>query len=66
MTAMVAGGLISIVIQRVTHIADNALMFIYFIAMAVKCPHRSVSEDAGDEPYHEKAFEHHYTIHNIN
>jgi hypothetical protein len=26
--------------------------------MAVKCPHRPVSEGADDEPYHEKAFEH--------
>lgn len=55
---MVAGGMIPIIIRRVPHITDNALMFIYFIEMAVKRPHRSVSEDAGDEPYHEKAFEH--------
>jgi len=55
---MVACGLIPIVIRCVTHTTNIILMFIYFIDMAVKRPHRSVSEDAGDEPYHEKPFKH--------
>jgi len=39
MTAMVAGGVISLIIRRVTHITDYALMLIYIIDMAVKRPH---------------------------
>ena len=36
---MIAGGVILIIIWRVTCITDNTLMFIYFIGMSVKCPH---------------------------
>jgi hypothetical protein len=36
---MIAGGEILIIIWRVTYIANNALMIIYFIGMSVKCPH---------------------------
>ena len=60
---MVAGGLTTIVIRRLIHITNNALMFIKFIGMAVKRPHRSISEDAGDKPYHEKPFNHNNITH---
>jgi len=36
---MIAGGVIPVIIRRVIHITDNALMFIYFIDMTVKGPH---------------------------
>jgi hypothetical protein len=58
MTTMIAGGVILIIIWRVTHITDNALMFIYFIGMSVKCPHCPVTERTDDETYYEEAFKH--------
>ena len=61
---MVAGGMIPIIIWRVPHITDNALVFCDLIDMAVKRPYRAVANGAEKEPYHEKALEHPFSIHN--
>jgi hypothetical protein len=39
MTAMVTDGIITITIRRVIHVADNTVMFVESIDMAIKCPH---------------------------
>jgi hypothetical protein len=58
MTAKVAAWVIPILIRCVIHINGKTLVLRYLVGMAVKRPHRPVSEGADDEPYHEKAFEH--------
>jgi len=63
---MITGGVIPIVIRRMIHITNKLLMFCCPIDMAVKCPHRPVSNGAGNEPYHENAFEHNESLHHIN
>jgi hypothetical protein len=63
MAAMVAGGMIPILTRSVIHTANKALMFIDFIDMAMKCPHRPITEGADNEPYHEKPFKHFSSIH---
>jgi len=40
------------------HITDNILVLVCFIDVAIKRPHRPVTEGAYDEPEHEKALEH--------
>ena len=65
MTAMVAGGMIPIIIWRVPHITDNAQLFCDLIDMAVKRPHRAVANGAENEPYHEKALEHIGSLHHF-
>ncbi|MEN8106547.1 MAG: hypothetical protein ABFS22_00910 [Pseudomonadota bacterium] len=65
MTAMVAGYVILIIIRHFTHIASDTLVLFYLVEMAVKRPHRPVSESANNEPYHKKTFEHVDILHNI-
>ena len=60
---MITGGVIHIAIRLMIHIADNVLMFSYFIDMAVKRPYRPVSSGTDDEPNHKKAFQHSGRIH---
>jgi hypothetical protein len=50
MAAMVTGRVVPIVMRRVLHITNKLLMFSCSIDMAVKCPHRAVSNSADDEP----------------
>jgi len=62
---MVAGCVILIIIRHFTHIASDTLVLFYLVEMAIKCPHRPVSESANNEPYHENTFEHTDILHNI-
>lgn len=61
---MITGGMIPVVIRCMTRMTRNARVPVYCSVMAVKRPHRSVSEDAGDKPYREKTVKHCNSIHN--
>ena len=62
---MVAGGMISVVVRRMTRVSGNRLVFGDFIDMACKRPYRAVANRADDEPDHEKTPEHDASIHNM-
>ena len=66
MAAMVTGRVVPIAMRRMFQITNKFLMFCCSIDMAVKCPHRAVSNSADDEPYHENAFEHSDSLHHLN
>ena len=57
--------MLPLLVRRIIHIAGDTLVVFYRVEMAVKRPNRSVSQGAGDEPYHEKAFEHVNILPNI-
>ena len=55
---MITGGMVAVITRRMIHITDNVLVLVCFVDMAIKRPHRPVTEGAYDEPEHEKALEH--------
>jgi len=62
---MITGVVNATVIRRIACPIDNGRVFACLIDMAIKRPHRPVTEGADDEPNYKNALEHAESLHHI-